>query len=534
MGKRVRIDDMHRKREPLIEIQGEDLMRLPGISDRALQEPVFKGLTEEQKRELDGSLDGFIAIGIPRPKDHQEEEAFVKRFLEGLRKLLERENNWTFLQPLLHSLEYCVKCQLCSDSCPAYVASGKKEIYRPTFRPELLRRIVNKYIKKRHPFIVKATGSGVKLNFTLIARLAELAYRCTLCRRCAQVCPIGVDNALVSREIRKLFSQEMGIAPREIHEQGTIQQLKVGSTTGMTPPALHDIVSFLEEEIKEKTGKEIKIPVDKKGADVLLLHNAGEFMSWPENIEAFAILLDAAGVSWTLSSELAGYDAVNYGVWYDDVQMTRVAVKHAEAAKKLQVKKINVGECGHAHKAFIVVADRVLTGDLNIPRESVFPLLEDVVVNGRVRLDPKRNDFPVTLHDPCNIVRLMGIVKPQRRILKKICPQFREMEPHGVDNYCCGGGSGFAIMNSRNFKDWKVHVSGRMKTKQILEAFNDVLDPSIRKYVCAPCSNCKGQIRDLIDAYRLGQYSIRYGGLVELVVNAMVDIEKPFIEWESP
>jgi Fe-S oxidoreductase len=326
----------------------------------------------------------------------------------------------------------------------------------------------------------------------------------------------------------------MGIAPREIHEQGTVQQLKVGSTTGMTPPALHDIVSFLEEEIKEKTGKEIKIPVDQEGADVLLLHNAGEFMSWPENIEAFAILLNAAGVSWTLSSELAGYDAVNYGVWYDDVQMTRVAVKHAEAAKKLQVKKINVGECGHAHKAFIVAADRVLTGDLNIPRESVFPLLEDVVLSGKVRLDPKRNDFPVTLHDPCNVVRLMGIVEPQRRVLRAICPRFVEMEPHGVDNYCCGGGSGFAIMNSRNFKDWKVHVSGRMKAKQILEAFNDVMDPSIKKYVCAPCSNCKGQIRDLIEAYRLGQYSIRYGGLVELVVNAMVDIEKPFIEWESP
>ena len=44
----------------------------------------------------------------------------------------------------------------------------------------------------------------------------------------------------------------------------------------------------------------------------------------------------------------------------------------------------------------------------------------------------------------------------------------------------------------------------------------------------------KGQIRDLIDVYHLGQdYNIRYGGLVELVVNAMADIEKPFIEWES-
>ena len=39
-------------------------------------------------------------------------------------------------------------------------------------------------------------------------------------------------------------------------------------------------------------------------------------------------------------------------------------------------------------------------------------------------------------------VRLMGVVEPQREILRKICPQFREMEPHGVDNYCCGGGGG--------------------------------------------------------------------------------------------
>jgi Fe-S oxidoreductase len=117
--------------------------------------------------------------------------------------------------------------------------------------------------------------------------------------------------------------------------------------------------------------------------------------------------------------------------------------------------------------------------------------------------------------------------------LKKICPQFREMEPHGVENYCCGGGSGFAIMSNMNFPDWRVHLSGRMKLKQILNVFQDVIEPENKKYVCAPCSNCKGQIRDLLSDYNVGEkYKIRYGGLVELVVNAMVDIEKPFIEWE--
>jgi len=61
-------------------------------------------------------------------------------------------------------------------------------------------------------------------------------------------------------------------------------------------------------------------------------------------------------------------------------------------------------------------------------------------------------------------VRLSGIVEPQRKILRKICPDFREMEPHGVDNYCCGGGSGFAIMNSNNFSDWEIE---RRRTPEI-------------------------------------------------------------------
>ena len=400
-------------------------------------------------------------------------------------------------------------------------------------RPEILRRIIGKYIKNDHALLRKFKGTDIDLNWQTLARLGELAYRCTLCRRCAQVCPLGIDNALVSREIRKIFSQQMGIAPKEIHEKGTVQQLKAGSSTGMTPAALADILEFIEEEIEEKTGKKIKIPVDKKGSEILLLHNAGEFIAWPENLEAFAILFDAAGIDWTLSSEIAGYDAVNYGVWYDDVQFARIAVKHAQAAKNLGVQKISLGECGHAHKAMIVVADRVLTGDLNIPRESSIPLMEEIVMSGRIKLDPNRNNFPVTLHDPCNMVRLMGIVEPQRRILKKICPQFREMTPHGVENYCCGGGSGFAIIQSTNFPDWRSSISGRMKLKQTLEAFADTPSPEIKKYVCAPCSNCKGQYRELFNYFGVWEKSgIFYGGLVELIVNAMADLKKPFIDWE--
>lgn len=533
MKKKIKIEDISRGDGQLVELSKEDFIPLPAPYDRIEEQPPLRKLTAKQKERLEDSLDGFSAISLPKPKNKEEEEELIRKFLSGLEKMLTPENNWTFLQPLKHTLEYCVKCQLCSEACPAYTASGKQEIYRPTFRPEVMRRIINKYIKKEGKFWSKFTGGEIDLNWKTLARLIELAYRCTLCRRCAQVCLLGIDNALISREIRKIFSQELGIAPVEVHEKGTVQQLRVGSSTGITPAALADILSFMEEEMEEKTGKKIKIPVDKKGAEVLLLHNAGEFLAWPENLEAFAILFDAAGVDWTLASELVGYDAVNYGVWYDDVQFSRICIKHAQVAKNLGVKKISLGECGHAHKAFIVVADRILTGDLNIPRESALPLMEELVRKEKIKLDPSRNNFPVTLHDPCNMVRLMGIVEPQRKILRKIAPQFREMTPHGVENYCCGGGSGFAIIQSTNFPDWRNSVSGRMKMKQILEAFEDVKNPEVKKYVCAPCSNCKGQIREMFTHFQVPDKSgIHYGGLVELIVNAMVDLKQPFLNWE--
>ena len=534
MKQKIKMSDMSNKDGQLIDIAKADLMPLPYPYDKPENEPAFKQLTDKQKEEYECSLDGVVNVAIPKPKSKAEEEELVKKFLKGLKKLLSKEDNWTFLQPLLLTLEYCGKCQTCNEACPVYISSGKQDIYRPTFRSEILRRLVKKYVKNESDIIAKFTEkSGIELNWETIARLAELSYRCTLCRRCAQTCPIGIDNALISREIRKLLSQELGIAPKPLHTQGTVQQLKVGASTGISTKAFANMIKFMEDEIEEKTGKNIKIPVDKEGADILLIHNTGEFMSWPENVEAFAIIFEAAGINWTLASEIGGYEATNYGVWYDDFQFSRIAINQAQVAKNLKVKSIAMGECGHAHKAAIVIADRVLTGEMNIPTQSCMPILEDIVCNGKIKLDPKRNDFPVTLHDPCNMVRLMGIVEPQRKIIRKICPQFREMEPHGVENYCCGGGSGFAITQSMNFPDWRSSISGRMKLKQILDAFQDVIDPEIKKYVCAPCSNCKGQIRDLFEYYEMWEKTgTLYGGLVELIVNAMTDIEKPFIDWE--
>lgn len=521
--------------EPLCTLKVEDLIKLPFIDD----EPPFTAPPEKLAQAYDLSYDGYTPLGIAKPKNEQDKKRLVDGFFKGLEKLLDPQNNWTFLQALKLSLDYCVQCQTCTDQCHTYLASGKKEIYRPTYRAEILRRIYKRYFTPTGKLLKSWIGADIEVNYKTVIRLLESAYRCSLCRRCAQACPVGIDNGLIAREIRKLFSQELGIAPEAIYKNGTRKHLRDGSPAGMTASGLKNIIEFMEEDIHEKTGKKIRIPLDKKGADVLILGNVGEFISWVENPEAMAILFDAAGIDYTFSSEAMTIDGVNYGLYFDDVELARIALRQLKIAKDLNVSKIVIGECGHAHKVFCVVTDRIFPGDLSlseIPRESCFPILWDIVKSGVIKFDPSRNSFPTTLQDACNYVRLMGIVQPQRNVIKALTPagSFREMQPHGVHNYCCGGGSGFGIMHSHNFTEWREKVGIRMKVKQVLESFSDVIDPNIQKMVIAPCSNCKGSMREMIGHYDVQEkFNIHYTGLVELMVNAMVDLPEPFIEWEE-
>jgi ferredoxin len=300
--------------EPLAQIVPTEQVPLPPPFDDFNEEPKYAEISDKA-REKYVVLDDTIAVNIEKPKTKEEEEEFVQSFLRGLERCMNKEDNWTFLQPFEMSMEHCAHCQTCSDACHIYEESGENELYRPIYRSEILRRIYFKYIKKEST----AVHGDIEINFDTVARLIELAYRCNLCRRCAQTCPIGVDNGLLSREIRKIASQEMGIAPKELHDDGAVLQLKAGSSTGMTPMVVKDNIEFIDEDTTEKTGITVETPWDKEGADILLIHNAGEIMAWPENPGAFAILFEAAGLNWTLSSEIVAYDAINYGVWYDDM-----------------------------------------------------------------------------------------------------------------------------------------------------------------------------------------------------------------------
>lgn len=88
-------------------------------------------------------------------------------------------------------------------------------------------------------------------------------------------------------------------------------------------------------------------------------------------------------------------------------------------------------------------------------------------------------------------------------------------------------------MHSANFEHFRNKVSSRVKFDQILRAFSDTItDRSVPKYVCAPCSNCKGSMRDIFKYYKAtDKFNLRYGGLVELMVNALASLDQPYLEF---
>ena len=265
MSKDLKISDMSRTdKQPLIHLENQDLMPLPAPLDDPSKDHNWTPLSAQAKQKYECSLDDTLAVSVPQPKTKEEEDELVRKFLSGLDKLFSRENNWTFLQPLLLTMEHCAKCQTCSDACHIYEASGRNELYRPTYRSEILRRLYFKYVK--HGGLLSAWQHGdIELNWPIVARLIELAYRCNLCRRCAQTCPIGVDNGLVAHELRKLFSQEMGIAAKEIHENGSMLQLKVGSSTGMSPAVVKDNIEFIDEEMQREDRHQDRDAVGRGG-----------------------------------------------------------------------------------------------------------------------------------------------------------------------------------------------------------------------------------------------------------------------------
>ena len=446
-------------------------------------------------------LDEYQAL----PVSDAKYEELAPQFVNLIQKL---NKSSVFGRILSTSLDICSKCGACVKQCPIYLAGGEERLYNPIVRTNLLRKL----------FVRHATRTGRLLNVfngefqgTDLKAVAENLYRCTLCRRCSEFCTFKVDNALMVREGRILLDS-LGVAPRELREDGTEKQLAVGTATGMTTPAFHSVLRFMEEDIRERTGKTIHFPVDKAGAEMLVMHNAGDYLAFMGDVMGIAEILDAVGADWTLNTGFN--DVVNYGLFFSDQYMLKIMKRHCEAVEKLGVKTLVVGECGHAYKTLKLFA-KLLYPDGQPPFEvkSILQVTDDYLSDGKLHLNPEKNPEPVTFHDSCNLGRMGGLYEEPRRILKASCKDFRDMSPNRELNYCCGGGSGFAIMSGPKFIDFRMKIAGKMKVEQI--------KATGAKKVISVCSNCKAQLRELIQYYGLDKEGVTASGLHELVANAV-------------
>lgn len=402
------------------------------------------------------------------------------------------------------AMEICARCGTCAKVCPVY--NGKPDSrYNPALRTDRIRRVY-----KRH-----ATSAGRMLKGWVgkdyqpgeIQEWVKSFYECTGCRRCAVFCPMGIDHSVLTRKARSII-HKLGLTPKRLLAVTEIS-LKTGNTDGASPEAFLDAIQFLESEMKEETGLDIPIPTDKMGAEVFLVPPSGDILVNPDAIMGIAKIFYAAGVSWTMSSRM--FDGANYGLFTgDDASMKTENLNYINEAKRLQCKVMMMGECGHAHRVMKFMMEKQnWWGDLPFRIENVIEFTANLIREKKIKLDPTKNPDPVTYHDPCNFARSCGIIEDPRVILRAACLDFREMTPHGAENWCCGGGAGLSAMD--DIYEFRMTVSGKKKLEQIRATG--------AKYVAAACSNCKRQITQLMEYHR---EDVVAGGLHDLVSRAIV------------
>ncbi|MFC2060473.1 TusE/DsrC/DsvC family sulfur relay protein [Chloroflexota bacterium] len=403
------------------------------------------------------------------------------------------------------SMQACVHCGVCSDSCQFFLATDDPKM-TPAYKAELLRKLYKRrydWMGRLFPFWVDAK----KPNEGLLAELYDAVWgSCTMCRRCTFMCPMGVDTALLTRTARGMLT-DCNQIPKGLKDV-VDRHLNTGNTVGISREDFIDTVKWIETELQKDIGDPgVKIPIDKVGAKYLLTLNPREVRFYPLLLLTTFKVLHAARENWTLSSNV--WDATNYALFSgDDAAAREICRRLVEEAERLKVDAIAMTECGHGYRALRFEADNWLGRRIGVEVKSISEIVPDYIRQGRIKLDPSRNKESITYHDPCNQARSGGLIDEARHLLKHAVEDFREMNPSGVNNICCGGGGGALTMSE--FNDRRLEV-GRIKAEQIRATG--------AKIVATSCHNCVEQIFELNRHYNLG---IRVHNLCEIVAAAVV------------
>jgi len=402
-------------------------------------------------------------------------------------------------------LNSCVHCGLCADSCHYYLTHENVQSL-PAYKLSLVQGIFKKYFSFVGKNIPGWTGAK-EFNQAMVREWVDSFFgRCTLCGRCSLNCSLGINIHYLIRTARSALAA-IDIVPPGLQSTADTA-LEKGNNMGIPKKDWIETVEWLEEELQDEVGdKQARLPMDQKGARLFYAINPREPMFFPLSILAVGKILYAAGESWTFSSN--NYDVTNYGYFSgNDEAAAIMSGRLVRSMKKLDCKTLVLAECGHGFNAARWEAPEWLSKKHDFEVKSILEIVADNIRQDRIKLDPSLNPNPVTLHDPCNLVRLGGIVEEQRFILKNAVSHFIEMSPNREKNFCCGGGGGQLAMTRFSQRRLK---AGQIKADQIRKTG--------AKIVAAPCHNCIDQLMELNKHYKLG---VEAKTICEIAADALI------------
>ncbi|MDP2755281.1 MAG: (Fe-S)-binding protein, partial [Nitrospirota bacterium] len=386
-------------------------------------------------------------------EDWKLPENWQEIFIEGLRERVSKYRSFRLF------LDICVRCGACADKCHYFIGGGDPK-NMPVLRAELLRSIYRRYCTTSGKIMGKIAGAR-DLTIDVLKELWYYAYQCSECRRCSVFCPYGIDTAEITILARELLNL-LGLNTHWISAP-VANCYRTGNHLGLLAHTLKDTFDQMVADLEVVTGIKVDVPLNRKGAEILYYIPSGDMFDERGYYLTMGTLLyfHEIGLDYTWSTYLS--DGGNFGFFTTNEVAKRLNAKAYAEAKRLKVKWLMGGECGHMWRVIHQYMD-TWNGPPDFLEEPISPftgtkfenakstkvvhiceLTADMIKHGKLNLDPSRNDnLIVTYHDSCNTSRGMGFFEEPRYIINNVCNHFYEMPENTIreQTFCCGCGSG--------------------------------------------------------------------------------------------
>lgn len=389
----------------------------------------------------------------PADADWKLPENWKEVILSGMADLLRKHRSFRLF------LDICVRCGACADKCHFFLGSGDPK-NMPVLRAELLRSVYRRYFTLSGRLFGRFAGAR-DLDEDVLKEWFYYFYQCTECRRCSVYCPYGIDTCEITMMGRDLLNR-VGCNVQWVIEPAS-NCFRTGNHLGVPPHAFKETLDFAIDEIKGLTGISVEAPINKKGAEILFVAPSADYFANPHwfTLLGYLMMFHEIGLDYTWSAYAS--EGGNFGLFHSAELAKRLNAKIYAEAKRLGVRWILGGECGHMWRTIHQYMD-TFNGPADFLEEPVSPVTgtkfenakstkmihiceftADLIYNNALKLDKSRNDkWSITFHDSCNPARSMGLLEEPRYIIKNTCNNFYEMPENTIreKTFCCGSGAG--------------------------------------------------------------------------------------------